>query len=352
MSVSGGWWDPNTFSRFALYSNTHWQGQKQRSFTICPFLIATFRSNLSAGLTCWVHSHAVKVPLLQHKSSFTSQLEAYAKCLNSHESSCASQLVARAKCLNSHESIRASLLAVRAKCLNKSNAFTFKLIVGFIQKLQSQLQKDLVDLSLSNAFSIVKLNFISIKANENLQITNDCQQGAAPHSNIRELIISSKCNPTFKGAQTANKSLKQIVGYSILTADAPELIVESSYIASSFQDFSSNDFQLVVEFTLILDSEGAFQPFNWAPAFTTKLIVASTSEQRNLILFGNSHYQLVVNCRTQSLTEKDIEADLNFIRYLSSILWQINKILHRLIVVSVSEGAWFDSNLFQLGDRQ
>jgi dsDNA-specific endonuclease/ATPase MutS2 len=41
------------------------------------------------------------------------------------------------------------------------------LIVGFIQKFQSRLQQDLVDLSLLNAFSIAKLDSISIKAKSN-----------------------------------------------------------------------------------------------------------------------------------------------------------------------------------------
>jgi hypothetical protein len=47
-------------------------------------------------------------------------------------------------------------LVARAKCHNKSNEFAFRLIVGFIHKFQSQLQQALVDLSLSNAFSIAK----------------------------------------------------------------------------------------------------------------------------------------------------------------------------------------------------
>ncbi len=74
--------------------------------------------------------------------------------LNKHKSSCASWLVGRAKCLNSHASSCASLVAACSKCLNKSNVFTFRLIVGFIQHYQSQLQQDLVDFSLPNAFSI------------------------------------------------------------------------------------------------------------------------------------------------------------------------------------------------------
>jgi hypothetical protein len=41
----------------------------------------------------------------------------------------------------------------------------------------------------------------------------------------------------------------------MMNAFHPELIVECSYIASSFQYFSSYNFRLVVEFTLILHSE-------------------------------------------------------------------------------------------------
>jgi hypothetical protein len=89
------------------------------------------------------------VKLLHHKSSCASQLAECAQCLKSHKTSCIFQLVA---C---------------AKCHNKSNLFTFKLIVGFIQKFQSQLQQDLVDLSLLHVFSIAKLNSISIKAKSN-----------------------------------------------------------------------------------------------------------------------------------------------------------------------------------------
>jgi hypothetical protein len=44
---------------------------------------------------------------------------------------------------------------------------TFKLIFGFKQQYPSQLQQDLVDLSLLNTFSIAKLDSFSIKAKAN-----------------------------------------------------------------------------------------------------------------------------------------------------------------------------------------
>jgi hypothetical protein len=46
---------------------------------------------------------------------------------------------------------------------NDKTAPTFKLIFGFKQQYQSQLQQDFVNLSLSNTFSIAKLDSFSIK---------------------------------------------------------------------------------------------------------------------------------------------------------------------------------------------
>ena len=74
---------------------------------------------------------------------------------------------------------------------------------------------------------------------------------------LHELIVGPPWNPTFKGAQTANKSLTHIVEYSklMMIAFCPKLIVECSYIILSFKYSSSNNFRLAVEFTLILHSE-------------------------------------------------------------------------------------------------
>jgi hypothetical protein len=103
---------------------------------------------------------------ISNRDKMCSASQLAAKSLH-HESSCASRLAAHAQCLKSHETSCVFQLVAHAKCHNKSNLFTFKLIVGFIQKFQSQLQKDLVDLSLLHAFSIAKLDSISIKAKSN-----------------------------------------------------------------------------------------------------------------------------------------------------------------------------------------
>jgi hypothetical protein len=101
-----------------------------------------------------------------------------------HQSSCASRLAACAQRLKLHKTSCVFHLVAPAKCHNKSNAFAFRLIVRFIQKsFQSRLHQDLVDLSLSNTFSISKLDSISIKAKSNSAMFNDL-----PMSQQKEII--------------------------------------------------------------------------------------------------------------------------------------------------------------------
>jgi hypothetical protein len=85
-------------------------------------------------------------------TNFSAALDLHsACCFNSNKTCSAFQLVA-----NEHKGL-----------FNCKTASTFKLIFGFKQQYQRQLQQDLVDLSLSNAFSIAKLDLISIKARAN-----------------------------------------------------------------------------------------------------------------------------------------------------------------------------------------
>ncbi len=91
-------------------------------------------------------------------------------------------------------------------CRDMSVTFPAKLIVGSKQVHQKKRQR--------------------IKANANLQTTNDFQGGSPSHFNIgrlHELIVGPAWNPTFKEAQTANKSLTHIVDDS----SKSQLIVES-----------------------------------------------------------------------------------------------------------------------------
>jgi hypothetical protein len=156
---------------------------------------------------------------ISNRDEMDSASQLVAKLLH-HESSCASQLAARTQCLKSHKtSCVFQLVVACAKCHNKSNEFVFRLIVGFIQKLQSRLQQDLVDLSLSNAFSIVKLDSINTAISCNTFTSLVCEPG-----NSTNQIKQDKSTPTF-----------QLVVASVLNSNA-----------SSFDDKPSSTFQLVV----------------------------------------------------------------------------------------------------------
>ncbi len=139
------------------------------------------------------------------------------------------------------------------KHFNRSKAITFWLIVRFKHQNQSKFQQDLDDAWLLNAlFPIAKL-----------RTTADCQGTEMSHSKINfqlvaDLILILNC----EGAHVV-----PITFYSISegTHVAPntfcdrsfKLIIACIYFSSIFQDFSSSNFQLVVDYTLILHSEGA-----------------------------------------------------------------------------------------------
>jgi hypothetical protein len=148
-------------------------------------------------------------------------MSACAKCPSSHESNCNSLLAAHAKCLNSHESSCASQIVARANCLNKSNVFAFRLlIVGFIQQYQSQLQQDLVDLSLSNAFLIAKLDSINIKAKTNSAMLIDIptsQQSAMIYFNYEssQFIVKYIYLLDSEGVQAAQNHSSQLIANSV-----------------------------------------------------------------------------------------------------------------------------------------
>jgi hypothetical protein len=173
----------------------------------------------------------------QHESSCASLLSACAKCLNSHESSCASRLAARAQCLKSHEASCIFHLVARAKCHNKSNVFAFRLIVEFIQTFQSQMQQDFVDLSLSNAFSIAKLDSISIKAKSNSAILIDLptsQQKTKIHFYDGSSQNKSSCASLLAACAKSQSEVQRHVKFIV------ELVSEGERNAPTvFQTFSS-----------------------------------------------------------------------------------------------------------------
>jgi hypothetical protein len=109
---------------------------------------------------------------------------------------------------------------MHAKCLNKPNIYTFRLIVGFIQHYQSQLQQDLGSFSSSNAILIATLDSsfkdlqcqtsVSIKAKVNSAMLTDMpasHQSAMAHFNnsISQFIVKYIYLSGSEGAYTACK---------------------------------------------------------------------------------------------------------------------------------------------------
>jgi hypothetical protein len=135
----------------------------KRSFTSARVLCSSFNgSSLISQMTCWVCTFIVKVPITLSKelpagfglrSARTINLPAGLglRSANSSKSSADVGL-----CTASRNSNKMFQLIVR-----------YVFTVRFKQQYQSQLQQDLVDLLLSNAFSITKLESISIKAKAN-----------------------------------------------------------------------------------------------------------------------------------------------------------------------------------------
>ena len=161
------------------------------------------------------------------------------------------------------------------------------------------MQQDLVDLSLSNAFSIAKLDSIRIKANANLQIT---RQEAVPHFNVGrlyELIVDSKdpnhsrlivdlfSNPYWEGVEyirniSCNKLRRLIVEYIFIVefsqqhqstfqqnlADAwsfvTTILIANLETSNNFQQrvMPSHIHQLIVKLTPNTDSEGVLAQEN------------------------------------------------------------------------------------------
>ena len=197
----------------------------------------------------------------QHESSCASLLVACAKCLNSHESSCASRLAARAQCLKSHEASCIFHLVARAKCHNKSNVFAFRLIVGFIQKsFQSRFHQDLVDLSLSNTFSISKLDFISIKAKSNSAMLIDLptsQRKAMIHfyDGSSQFIVKYIYLLDSEGAKTAISCKSTTFG-----ANSVKLIETRTSQQSTMLYFNGGSSRLIVGYIYSSNSEGARSP--------------------------------------------------------------------------------------------
>jgi hypothetical protein len=179
--------------------NAHLRSASPLSFSSARVPFSTISSNLSSGLTSWVQSLAVKVQISSTPkvsrhvftllpfepvtsttkiSSAKTALKATAEMQPSADSNNINntssfdnkpfstfQLVVASVDWISKAVSNKLFKTLHLKRIKSKMQSTFKLIFGFKQQYQSQLQQDLVDLSLLNAFSIAKLDSISIKAN-------------------------------------------------------------------------------------------------------------------------------------------------------------------------------------------
>jgi len=220
----------------------------KKSFISARVFISTFIGLTSSSrMACWVCTLTVKVPLL-HQTNHVVPSEWWYK---------QQHFVPFVSCWELHQSEKAALKAIAEVQASADKIYPYN-VSSFNEKPASTF-----------LLVVTSVDWISrIRANANLQITNNFRRGSPSHFNVgglHELIVGPTWNPTFKRAQTENKSLTRIVEYNKLMMNAfcPELIVECSYIALSFQYFSSDNFWLVVEFNPIPHSEGECNPLKY-----------------------------------------------------------------------------------------
>jgi hypothetical protein len=180
------------------------------------------------------------------------------------------------------------------------------------------MQQDLVDLSLSNAFSIAKLDSISIKAKSNSAILIDL-----PTSQRKAMIH-------FYDSSSQNES-----------SCASQLAARAK---------SQSEVQRHVKFIVELVSEGArnaptiFQTFSSTVAFTSG---AQSARASPLTVFANQ-----TNATMKNSPKKRVHG-----RLINSHLHRLFFERHRLIVVFIAanesnhEGAWAQATSFQTSDK-
>ncbi len=123
---------------------------------------------------------------------------------------------------------------------NDKPSSTFQLVVALV---------DWISKGISSLYQI--------KANANLQTTNDFQRGSLSHFNVgclHKLIVSPAWNPTFN-RMTPSLLFKYIVeSISVGARFAPTTFRAFKFIVALLTSFAH--FQLVVEFKVIPHSEG------------------------------------------------------------------------------------------------
>jgi hypothetical protein len=105
----------------SLPQPSNWQGPKQRSLEISAHVpFATFRSNLSSGLNCWVHSHTGCEPVTSTRGLCHGKKSEQAGCIASTQPNSNEMCIAFQMMVNKHKHL----------IKNKTGSI-FQLIVGF-----------------------------------------------------------------------------------------------------------------------------------------------------------------------------------------------------------------------------
>jgi hypothetical protein len=156
------------------------------------------------------------------------------------------------------------------------------------------MQQDLVDLSLSNAFSIAKLDSISIKAKSNSAILiglPTSQRKAKIHFYNGSSQNKSSCASLLaaKSQSEVQRHVKFIV----------ELVSEGARNAPTiFQTFSPTGSQFIVKNIYSSDSEGAHTAISCNSTFfganLVKLIETQTSQRNTMVYFNDGSSWLIV----------------------------------------------------------
>jgi hypothetical protein len=194
-------------------------------------------------MACWVCTLTVKDPLL-HQTNHAVLSKWWYKQQN---------YVPFVSCWDLHQSAKAALKAI-AEVQASADKIKSNNVSSFDGKPSSTFQ--LVDVSVDwISKGITSLH--QIKANANLQTTNNFRRGSPSHYNVgclHELIVGPTWNPTFN-RMTPSLLFKYIVElFSVGAHFAPTTFRAFKFIVALLTYFA--DFQLVVEFNVIPHSEG------------------------------------------------------------------------------------------------
>jgi hypothetical protein len=277
-------------------------------------------------MACWVRTLTVKVPLL-HETNHAVLFEWWYKQQN---------YVPFVSCWDLHQSAKAALKVI-AEVQASADKIKSKNVSSFDDKPSSTFQ--LVDVSVDwISKGITSLH--QIKANANLQTTNNFRRGSPSHFNVgrlHELIVGPTWNPTFN-RMTPSLLFKYIVeSISVGARFAPTTFQAFKFIVALLTSFT--DFQLIVELNLIPHSEGEC---NAAIIFGDKaaLLKSDGAQSAPNSLFNDNSKFIIVSSFPTKFSDTFIKLIVTsmFGRSKQSLLNDDFQLVVKLIPILTSEG--------------